>query len=218
MLQQLFYQHVGRVLLITRVLGLVVLCAAVAACERPVRLAPLNADSRILAFGDSLTFGTGAEAEHSYPAQLSILTAVRVINAGVAGETSAAGLRRLAQLLRQHQPQLLILCHGGNDILRRMPHSDTLANLQAMIDMAQMQNIDVLLIGVPEFGIFLSTAEFYKQLAARNHIAIDDNTLGKILRQPALRSDHIHPNADGYKLLAQAIATLLTDAGALAQN
>ncbi len=215
MLQQLFFRHAMRVLFIVQLLGLIMFLSG---CEHPPRLAPLDAQSRILAFGDSLTYGTGADAEHSYPAQLSMLTAARVINAGLPGETSAAGLRRLAQLLRQHQPQLLILWHGGNDILRRMPMANTVSNLQAMIDMARMQNIDVVLIGVPQFGLFLSTAEFYTRLAKRNHIPIDDNMLGKILRQPALRSDHIHPNAEGYALMAQAIADLLTSAGAIVSH
>jgi acyl-CoA thioesterase-1 len=218
MLQPLFFRRARRAVLFAQVCGLIALLAASSGCERPPRLTPLSSESRILAFGDSLTYGTGATPEQSYPAMLAQLTGAKVVNAGVPGETSAAGLRRLPQLLKQHQPQLLILCHGGNDILRRMPVDDTVSNLQTMIDMARFQNIDVLIIGVPQFGIFLSTAEFYIQLAERNHIPIDDNLLGKIMRQPALRSDHVHPNADGYALMAQSISALLAKSGALRQD
>lgn len=191
---------------------LVSLCCA---CDYSPRLAPLASDARILAFGDSLTWGTGAAPDQSYPAQLARLTGHEVINAGVPGEISAAGLRRLPQLLQTYTPQLLILCHGGNDILRRMPEADTASNLQSMIDMARLHNIDVVMVGVPEYGVFLSTADFYTDLATFNHILIDDNLLGKILRQPALKSDQIHPNADGYALMAQSIAKLLVQGGAI---
>ena len=219
MLQHLEFSHPIRVLLIARMIVLTLsLGTLLGACERTPRLDPLGAEAHILAFGDSLTYGTGADPDYSYPAQLARLTGTRVINAGVPGEISAAGLRRLPQLLRQHQPQLLILCHGGNDILRRMPASETVSNLQAMIEMARMENIDVVLIGVPQFGFFLSSADFYIQLAKRNHLPIDNNMLGKILRQPALRADHVHPNADGYALLARAISDLLVTSGALAKH
>lgn len=195
-----------------QMLGLVLVLVA---CEPAPRLSPLAADAVILAFGDSLTYGTGASPEHSYPAQLTELSQRRVVNAGLPGEISAAGLRRLPQLLQQYRPQLLLLCHGGNDILRHLPEADTVRHLQAMIDLARAANVEVVLIGVPEFGLFPSSAEFYADLAARNRIPGDTEVLADILTQASLKSDHIHPNAAGYRRLAEAILILLTSTGAI---
>ncbi|MEJ2415039.1 MAG: GDSL-type esterase/lipase family protein, partial [Sulfurimonas sp.] len=80
---------------------------------------PLSKDTTILAFGDSLTAGYGASKGQDYPAHLQRLSGIKVINAGISGEVSADGLKRLPELLQEYKPQLVILCHGGNDILRK---------------------------------------------------------------------------------------------------
>lgn len=186
-----------------------------AGCERVPQLTPLAAGATVLAFGDSLTYGSGADRDQSYPAQLAALTGLRVINAGVPGEISAAGLRRLPGLFDRYQPRLLILCHGGNDILRRMPAADTVDHLQAMIDIARSRNIDVILIAVPEPALWMSSANFYDELAQRNQIPIENHSLAEILASAALKSDRVHPNAQGYQQLAKAIANLLVQTGAI---
>ncbi|WP_006786967.1 arylesterase [Thiorhodospira sibirica] len=184
--------------------------------KAPPPLAPLSWDATLLAFGNSLTFGTGAAPEQSYPAQLAQLTGRTVINAGVPGELSEQGLARLPELLAQHQPDLLILTHGGNDLLRRMEPQAVQANLAAMIEYAHSQGVAVVLLGVPTPALLrLRTAPLYHDLARQFAIPLEDGALAYILSKNALKADPIHPNADGYQILAARIHRLLQDAGAL---
>ncbi len=184
--------------------------------QQPPALTKLSDDAVILAFGDSLTYGTGATAEHDYPHILAQMSGREVINAGVPGEISQQGLQRLPELLDEHQPNLLILIHGGNDILRKLPASQTQNNLKAMIDEAKRRQIQVVLLGVPEFGlVFLHSAKFYEELAQAENIANDMKTLPEILANSALKSDTVHPNDQGYQRLAENIASLLKEQGAL---
>nr|WP_305909554.1 GDSL-type esterase/lipase family protein [Methylomarinum sp. Ch1-1]MDP4522473.1 GDSL-type esterase/lipase family protein [Methylomarinum sp. Ch1-1] len=90
-------------------------------CEQPPQLNKLPTEAVILAFGDSLTYGTGASPQRNYPSVLSQLTGLQVINAGIPGEISRNGRKRLPDILDKQQPDLLILIHGGNDILRKIP-------------------------------------------------------------------------------------------------
>src|SRR5690606_16562762 len=131
----------------------------------PPQLPALAEDAVILAFGDSLTRGTGAAAGEDYPAVLAALSGRRVINAGVPGEISRDGLRRLPALLERHEPALLILCHGGNDLLRRLDPAQTTANVEQMVRMATERGIAVVLVGVPEPGLLLSDADYYEDIA-----------------------------------------------------
>jgi lysophospholipase L1-like esterase len=195
--------------------GWLLCCVLLAACEQPPRLQRLADDAVILAFGDSLTAGTGATREQAYPSQLQVMTARTVINAGIPGEVSQRGLRRLPALLSRYQPDLVIICHGGNDILRRLNLRQTRNNIQQMIDLSRDHGADVVLLGVPEFGPFLSSAEFYTELAEDNHVPIEITVLGDILKQAAYKSDQIHPNAAGYRLLAKKQVALLKESDAI---
>ena len=180
------------------------------------RLPQLAEHTVILAFGDSLTYGTGADKNQSYPAVLSKLTGRTVINAGIPGEVSAQGLERLPALLDRHRPELLLLCHGGNDLLRRINSAITRSNIEAMIEAATQRNIPVLLIGVPKPGLmFLDTAEIYSELAGKYNLVYEDEILPDVESDSALKSDQIHPNADGYQRIAAAIYRLMTNSGAL---
>ncbi len=164
----------------------------------------------MLAFGDSLTYGTGASENQSYPAVLSQLTGRTVINAGIPGEVSAQGLERLPALLDRYRPQLLLLCHGGNDLLRRINTSITRSNIEAMIETARQRNIPVLLIGVPKPGLmFLDTADIYNEIAEKYKLVYEDEILPDVESDNALKSDQIHPNAEGYQRIAAAIYRLL---------
>jgi len=179
-------------------------------------LKPLSNNAVILAFGDSLTYGTGAARGKSYPEVLSQLTGHPVINAGIPGEISAEGLQRLPALLDRHQPELLILTHGANDILRKLPLQTMQDNLEKMLLLAQQRQIQVLMLGVPEFNLFsLNSAPLYAELAVRYGIPIELELLPDILSQRALKSDTVHPNQAGYQQMAEGIFISLQSAGAL---
>jgi len=198
--------------------ALLALLAALLAggCDRPPALDRLAANDTVLAFGDSLTHGTGAPPQQSYPARLAQLIDRPVVNAGVPGETSAEGARRLPSVLEEVRPALVLLCHGGNDILRGMDLSAARRNLEAMVGMARAAGAQVVLIGVPRRSLLLrNTAGFYGEVAESMDIPLEDQALEDILGDDRLKSDAVHPNAEGYRRLAQAVAELLEQAGAL---
>jgi acyl-CoA thioesterase I len=187
-------------------------------CGQPdVQLKPLKQDAVILAFGDSLTFGTGAQPGQSYPSVLAELTDREVINAGIPGELSSAGKTRLSQLLQETNPDLVILCHGGNDLLRKLSRQQLQANLQAMVDEITDSGAQVLLVAVPTFAINLTPAPLYLEVAQNNNIPIQPTILSELLVDNALKADQVHPNALGYRQFAQSIHHLLIESGAISQ-
>ena len=115
-------------------------------CSRGPTLPRLEANDVILAFGDSLTYGTGASAEESYPAVLETLVHRRVVREGYPGETTAQGLERLPELLDRYHPRLLLLCMGGNDMLQQVDTGTIAGNLRKMI---QQNSDDVSVIVTP---------------------------------------------------------------------
>ena len=175
----------------------------------PGALQPLAANATILAFGDSLTHGYGPESSDSYPAILSVLIDRDVVNAGIPGELSADGLNRLPALLEQHSPDLVILCHGGNDILRKQSDSVASDNLAAMIDLIHQHGADVLLVAVPKPAIMLKNSPIYLELAEEKDIAININALKSTLGRPSLKKDAVHPNAAGNQSIAESIVESL---------
>ena len=186
-----------------------------AACDRAPTLPRLGANDIILAFGDSLTYGTGAERNEAYPAKLVGLTQRAVVNAGVPGETTAEGLKRLPALLDEHRPKLVLLCLGGNDLLRRLPEAETENNLRLMLQTLRASGIQVVLIGVPEPKLFGGAPDFYERLADEFALPYDGDILNTVLKDNALKSDPIHPNAAGYEAIARQLADLLKESGAL---
>lgn len=179
------------------------------------KVAKLATTDVVLAFGDSLTYGTGAKAEESYPAVLSQLLGRNVVRAGVPGEQTAGGLQRLPGALDEHQPRLVIVCLGGNDMLRKGSPAAIEANLRAMLKEIRGRGLDAVLVGVPAPGLITSAPEFYEKLAKEFGIPYEGKIVTSVLYKPDLKSDPIHPNADGYRRMAEAIAKLLRDAGAV---
>jgi len=179
------------------------------------KLGKLPGDAVVLAFGDSLTYGTGANPSESYPARLEALIGRKVIAAGVPGETTAAGLARLQSALDESKPALVLLCEGGNDFLQKMDEKVAAQNLRSMIGLARAQGAQVVLIGVPRPGLMPSTAAMYGEIATEMKIPYDNATLVKILTDNELKSDLVHPNAKGYAKMAEGVAALLKKSGAI---
>jgi acyl-CoA thioesterase I len=202
-----------------KIFTLAVLLAAITLSACSAKTAPLPKISTtdvILAFGDSLTHGTGATENDSYPLVLASLINRKVIRAGVPGETTAEGLRRLPETLDEHKPKLMILCLGGNDFLRKLNDQQAENNLRDMIKLTRARGISVALIGVPKPAIFGGdSAEFYRKLAQEFNLPIESDILGDVLHKNELKSDAFHPNAKGYRVVAEAVAALLKKAGAV---
>lgn len=199
-----------------RLISVLLFAALVSGCGSDTpSLKPLASDAVVLAFGDSLTAGYGASAEESYPQQLESIIPFRVINGGRSGETSVEGAKRLPKLLATHRPDLVVILHGGNDILRNLPKTDTVASIESMIENVRQYDADVVLVAVPDKRLFSDAAPFYSEISDRLNVPIDREVISDILKSKSLKSDTVHPNARGYRELAERVAELLEDAGAL---
>ncbi|MDO5693711.1 MAG: GDSL-type esterase/lipase family protein [Pseudomonadota bacterium] len=193
-------------------LGAVALLGAgLAGCGRSQGKAqPVPAGSNVLALGDSLTYGTGASAETSYPTVLAGLTGWQVVNAGVPGDTSAQALARLPALLAEHGPKLVIVSIGGNDFLRKLPESDTRANVHAICTQALESGAQVLLVAVPRATVAAALGQMtdhvmYAEIAKDLNIPLQREGWGEVLARAELRSDQVHANAKGYAQFARSV-------------
>lgn len=170
---------------------------------------------RIVAFGDSLTAGLGVPREQAYPALLQQrLEAAgydyRVINAGVSGDTTAGGLRRVPWILK-NLPALVILELGANDGLRGLSLEQTKANLEAIIRRLQEARATVVLAGMklpPNYGADYTRGfeALYTDLARRYNLPLIPFFLDGVAADPALnQSDGIHPTGEGYRRIVETV-------------
>jgi acyl-CoA thioesterase I len=159
-----------------------------------------------VAFGDSLTQGYGANAGADYPAQLSKLLGIPIQNLGVAGETSFDGLKRVTDV-EALEPQVVLLCFGGNDVLQSLSREQMYSNLSAMIDRLHARGSFVVLIGIRGPSIVGdANAKGFKQLAREKKVMHVPNLLDGIIGTPSLMSDYVHPNDAGYGKIAERLA------------
>ena len=197
-----------------QIISVALITLLLSGCSDP-KLEPIKYGGSILAFGDSLTFGVGTAQSNSYPAVLAELSGLNVINAGISGETTDSGLKRLPLELDRTSPDLLILIEGGNDILQNKSEPAIKSNLRKMIELAQSRGIPVVLIGVPQKRLFSDSAPLYQELAQDYQLVFDGDLIGSLIRSPSLKSDHVHFNTQGYRKMAESIYELLSDNGAL---
>ena len=191
-------------------LALLVLLLAVA-CGGTKKEAPLAAGSKVLALGDSLTAPHGIKPGEDWPTLLGQKTGWTVINAGISGNTSAQALERLPGLLEEHQPQLVLVSLGGNDMLRKLPAGETTANLGRMLDLVKARGARAVLLATPKPSIAgavfnnLSPADFYADVASEKNVPLIKDALPEVLSDAGLKSDQLHPNAAGHALLGDKI-------------
>jgi lysophospholipase L1-like esterase len=179
----------------------------------------LPSGSVVLALGDSLTAGAGVNPEQAWPALLATRTGWTVVNGGVSGDTSADALRRLPVLLDEHNPALVLVTLGGNDMLRHVPEQETVANLGQILDMVKARGAKAVLLATPRptvaGAVFqnLSPPDFYKSVAERYQIPLIEDAIPEVLSNPELKGDPLHPNVQGHELLAGKIFEALKSIG-----
>ncbi len=200
--------------------------------ERGTELQPLAAEAPakgplVVFLGDSLTAGYGLEEAQAFPALLGVElaaagTPVRVVNAGISGDTSTGGLARLSWVLKQ-KPDVLVVELGANDALRGQPVAITEANLRKIIETAKSQGVAVLLAGMlvpPNYGPDYTRdfADIYPRLARELDVPLVPFLLDGVAGRPELNlPDGLHPTAEGQNLVARNVLphlqAVLRDAG-----
>jgi len=167
----------------------------------------ITQDNRILAFGDSLTFGYQVEKQNSYPSILSNKINLNIDNKGISGELSNKGLKRLKKILNNEKYDVLLLIHGGNDILQNKSMRELKSNLNQMIKIATNKNLKIIMVSVPHKTMFgIEDLAIYKEIANENkNVILIENILTKILENNDLKVDYIHPNKLGYIKLSDEI-------------
>ncbi|HXG90259.1 MAG TPA: arylesterase [Vicinamibacterales bacterium] len=171
---------------------------------------------RVVVLGDSLTAGLGLDVEQSFPSLIQERLDreghdYEVVNAGVSGDTSAGGLRRLEWALAEGHPKILIVALGGNDGLRGLPPEQLEANLASIIEQSQKRGLTVILAGMeapPNFGADYTTRfrAVYPSLAARYKVRLLPFLLAGVAGDPALNQpDGVHPNPRGASIVADLV-------------
>lgn len=193
--------------------------AGLAACGRRPKLAAVDPGETVLAFGDSVTFGTGAQSGEDWPALLATATGWRVVNGGLPGDTAEQAAPRLRALLDEHRPALVLIEIGGNDFLRRRSQREVKEDLRTLVRTAREAQARVVLVAVPELSLLGIVAgrpadsPIYAELADEEGVSVVEDVFADVLGRPELRADRIHPNAAGYREMAEGIRRGLADAG-----
>jgi acyl-CoA hydrolase len=177
----------------------------------------------VLALGDSLTFGTGATPDTAYPTVLARLSGWNVVNAGIPGHTSAQALDRLPGLLAEHQPVLVIVSIGGNDLLRRQNETALRDNLRRTLAAVRAAGAQALLVAVPRPTLAarvtgsLDDHPLYAEIASEVGVPLHAEGWSAVLADERLKSDAIHANAAGYEAFVQGLLATLQASGLLSR-
>jgi acyl-CoA thioesterase-1 len=165
---------------------------------------PPSATGPWVALGDSLTEGFGASEGRDYPRVLSERLGFKIVNQGRSGDTTADAMGRLDEVL-QLNPRVVLLCLGGNDVLQGSPRAEMLANLGAIIDRLHHGGSFVVLIGVRSASLRDRNEKFFHNLAREKRVFYVANILDGVFPKPIYMSDALHPNDEGYRLIAERL-------------
>lgn len=159
--------------------------------------------ANIICFGDSLTFGTGAQEGMDYPSQLSRMLSTPVINAGVPGDTTTTALARLQEDVLSRSPRIVLITLGGNDLKNRIPRNTAFNNLKKIIQSIQDQGALVIVggIDIPFYGRGFGSE--YAKVCKEQGAVLIPNIYKGLIAHPELMSDQIHPNEAGYAIMAK---------------
>lgn len=193
------------------VIVLIFVLSIILGCSQ--KLTPINKTDKIIAFGDSLTYGYGSTEGNSYPIILSKITGYNIVNEGLNGDTAQNGKIRLKETVQKENPAAVILSLGGNDMLRKN-NQNLKADLIEMIEYLKSNNIQVILLAEPSPNVLgmtigLKDADVYQEVAKEEKVLLLDNIYSKYLSDNSLKSDLIHLNDKGYKKVAEDIAKRL---------
>ncbi len=170
-----------------------------------------RAGKNIIAFGDSLVEGAGASSGKDFVSLLSKEINAPIINAGQSGDTTAVALVRLDKDVLSQDPRIVIILIGGNDAVRRVPKEEVIKNLGTIIDQIQKKGAAVLLIGI-QGGIFRDQyKKLFANLAREKKVFYVPSILEDIFGHPQLMSDSLHPNDQGYEIMAERIESSLRE-------
>jgi len=176
-----------------------------AACApRPVALT-----DTIVCFGDSITSGTGAKADESYPSVLAQLLNHPVVNAGVSGNTTADALMRIENDVLSKRPFAVVIELGGNDYMHGVPRNVTMNNLEEIIARIKNGKAKIFLCDI---GSNLALGEYssaYEELCRRTGAVFISGVMRGVLDDDTKKSDEMHPNAAGYQMIASRVAVVL---------
>ena len=191
-----------------------------AGCGQPHKLHPIPPGASVLALGNSVTFGIGAQAGEDWPTLLAQKTGWRITNAGIPGDTAAQAHHRLPDLLVQPRPALVIIEIGGNDFLKRTPQPEVKEAIRQMIQAVKRVGAPAVLVAVPEGSLLnlltrKTDAPIYQELGKEEGVLVIGQVFSAVLSQPELCADPIHPNAKGYQVMADGLYGALIKAGAL---
>lgn len=159
----------------------------------------------IICFGDSVSFGYGVNQGEDYPSALAKLVGCPVINAGVDGDTSSDGLKRIDSDVLEKEPILVVVEFGGNDFLKKLPKEETLKNISLMVDKIHAKGAMVAIADISAGMFFREYRIALRKLAKEKGAIFISSILNGIITTPQLKSDFLHPNADGYTLVAKRI-------------
>ena len=192
-------------------LVLVILLVILCGCAKPEIRNRDAKGSNIICFGDSITFGYGANPGEDYPTALGKLVRLPVINSGVDGDTTFEALARLENDVLNKDPWLVIVEFGGNDFLKKIPKEDTVKNLAVIIERIQEKGAMVALVDISA-GVFFQEYRYaFKKLAAQKKAIFIPVLLSKIITNPAMKSDFFHPNARGYQVITKRIYQAISE-------